>query len=94
MINLATENILSLSDAARALPKVDGKQPHISSLWRWTKHGVRGVRLEHARIGNRIVTSAEALNRFANNLAAAEQQPQHTTAASAKRQLAGERIET
>lgn len=71
-IDLATERILSLSEAARALPRIGGKRPHCSTLWRWCRRGCNGVRLEYARIGRRIVTSEEALSRFAARLAAAD----------------------
>ncbi len=68
-IDLSNEQALSLSEAAAALPKVDGKRPHISTLWRWCREGLRGVSLDYVRIGHRIVTSREALSRFANALA-------------------------
>ncbi len=68
-IDLTTETIVSLTDATKSLPLIDGKRPHPSTIWRWITRGVRGVRLAHARLGNRIVTSVEALNRFANELA-------------------------
>lgn len=77
-IDLQTENLLSLTDAARALPAIDGRRPHVSTLWRWAKKGVRGVRLEHVRLGHRICTSREALNRFAQRLAEVDDQQSST----------------
>ena len=74
MINIATENLLSLSEAARVLPPVDGKRPHVSTIWRWCRKGLNGVTLEYCRLGRRIVTSPEALGRFTNALAAADRQ--------------------
>ena len=78
-INLDVETVLGLTEAARTLPKVGGRRPHPGTLWRWCRLGVRSrngdrVRLEHARIGHRIVTSREALNRFANRLAELDHQ--------------------
>ncbi len=70
MIDLNQEEILSLSEACAALPQIEGKRPHISTLWRWCNRGIRGVRLEHVRLGHRMCTSREALNRFLNALTA------------------------
>lgn len=74
MIDLRSEGLLSLTDAAKALPPIGGKRPHVSTIWRWCRKGVRGVRLEHIRLGHRVCTSLEALNRFAHSLAEAPQQ--------------------
>lgn len=71
-IDLRNESVLSLAEAAASLPKLDGRRPHVSSLWRWCRKGLRGVRLEYVRIGQRLCTSAEALDRFANALAEAD----------------------
>lgn len=67
------EHVLSLGEAAAALPLVAGKRPSVSTMWRWARQGLQnGVRLEYARIGRRIVTSREALVRFAAALADAD----------------------
>ncbi len=71
-IDLVSEQALSLSEATRALPPVDGRRPHASTIFRWCKRGLRGVHLEYVRIGNRVCTSREALSRFANRLADAD----------------------
>lgn len=71
-IKLNDEKILSLTDATKAIPLIDGKRPHISTLWRWCRKGVRGTTLEYLRVGNRVVTSVEALGRFSQNLADAD----------------------
>ncbi len=68
MIDLATEDILSLTAAAKRLPHLRGKRIHSSTLYRWASRGVRGVVLETARIGGSTVTSAEALQRFVDSL--------------------------
>lgn len=69
MINLGTDTVLSLSDAARWLPPVNGRRPHTATIWRWASKGINGIRLETARIGRRVITSAEALQRFTSALA-------------------------
>lgn len=68
MIDLDKENLLSLTEATRVIPPIDGKRPHVCSVWRWINVGIRGVHLEHLRIGRRVVTSREALQRFFQTL--------------------------
>ena len=84
MIDLKREKLLSLGDACRALPRIDGKRPHVSTMWRWCRKGVRGVHLEHVRLGHRICTSNEALSRFVNALAEVDSQA-HPPSAPAKK---------
>lgn len=65
MIDIKSEQLLTLPEAARAVPPVGGKRPHTSTLFRWTRKGVRGgVKLECVRIGRKLCTSREALDRF------------------------------
>jgi hypothetical protein len=71
MIDTTQEELLSMSQAAKVCPKIDGKRPHAGSIWRWASKGVHGVQLEHVRVGRRVCTSREALNRFFNELAQA-----------------------
>ena len=66
-IDISCETLLSLPDAARALPK----RPHISTLHRWRLRGVRGVKLETCLIGGRRYTSREAVERFSTATTAA-----------------------
>ena len=74
MIDIDKEEPLSLTDAARSLPSIDGKRPHASTLWRWCRKGLRGVRLEYLRLGRRIVTTQQALARFMQRLAEMDQE--------------------
>lgn len=66
-LNLLTEDALSLPQAARELPG----RPDASTLWRWSKAGLRGVRLETFKIGSRLFTTRQAVTRFV----AATQEP-------------------
>ncbi|MCW5756717.1 MAG: DUF1580 domain-containing protein [Phycisphaeraceae bacterium] len=68
-IDIHADKLCTLTGATQLLPKVNGRHLHASAIWRWCRKGVRGVHLDHVRIGGRIFTSAEALNRFANALA-------------------------
>jgi hypothetical protein len=77
-IEPSNENLVSLSTAANSLPG----RPHVSTLWRWTQRGIRGIRLETTLIGGRRYTSDEALDRFftaATAIAAGETAPARTS---------------
>ena len=69
MIDLNTELPISLTEACRVVPRLDGKRPVPSTIWRWCRKGLRGVYLEHIRLGHRVATSREALARFSQTLA-------------------------
>ena len=69
MLDSTTENLISLSDAAKGLPRRRrGRKPHVSTLFRWTTIGVRGVVLESIQVGACRCTSKEALQRFFERL--------------------------
>ncbi|WP_160149660.1 DUF1580 domain-containing protein [Roseiconus lacunae] len=61
---ILTEDVLTLQDARQELRQLLGKRPDKTTLYRWCLRGVNGSRLEHVRIGNRILTSRQALTRF------------------------------
>ena len=72
MLDIANEKPLTLSQAARMLPELGGRPLHPSTIWRWCRKGVGGVKLEYCKIGRRIVTTKEAVVRFSNNVAEAD----------------------
>jgi hypothetical protein len=64
-IEISTEEILTLAQAAAELPRRRrGRKTHVSTLYRWTVSGCRGVILESIQIGATRATSREALQRF------------------------------
>jgi hypothetical protein len=69
---LNTEKIVSFTEAAEALPEINGKAVHPSAIWRWARKGIKGIRLETLRLGGRFLTSMEALDRFGKALAAVD----------------------
>jgi hypothetical protein len=84
------ETILSLTTAAKSLPG----RPHVSSIWRWCRRGVRGVQLETIVIAGRRFTSCEALQRFAEATTAAangQRAPSRTNRGRQAEQRAAER---
>lgn len=62
MIDLATENLLTLEQAAERLLM------NKSTLFRWITKGTNGIRLEAIKLGTRWRTSEEALQRFGDRL--------------------------
>lgn len=66
------ESLLTLDEAAKLLPLVNGKRHCVNSIWRWCRRGIRGVRLEHVWVGRNLLTSREALGRFFVALAQVE----------------------
>lgn len=69
MIDIAAEEVLSLAQAARRLPRRRLERPvSPSTLWRWHRKGVRGVHLEAIRLPSGLVTSVQALQRFVDAL--------------------------
>jgi len=72
-IDIEREDVLSLTEATKVLPRVNGKRASICTLWRWCRKGLRGVHLDYIRIGRKIATSRQALNRFFNELSAKDE---------------------
>ena len=66
-IDILNEDIVSMTEARQFLRT----RPHPSTIWRWYKRGVRGVKLETAVVGGRRVTSKEAIQRFVDATTAA-----------------------
>ena len=67
MIDISSEELLSLKAAARRLP--DAR--HYSTLFKWATSGTKYGRLETCVIGGQRYTSVEALQRFIERSTAA-----------------------
>jgi hypothetical protein len=68
------QELITLTQAASLLPRIDGKKVRVSTIWRWCHIGLRGQRLDYVRIGRRVCTSREALGRFFDVLAEQDRQ--------------------
>lgn len=69
MIDSGSESLLTLAQAAEQLPRRRrGRKTHVSTLYRWTTAGCRGVRLDTIQVGATRCTSREALQRFFERL--------------------------
>jgi hypothetical protein len=61
--HILSEEVISLNKACKELPP--DNRPHPSTIWRWAKIGVRGVKLETLKIsGTATITSRQAVTRF------------------------------
>jgi hypothetical protein len=71
-INMAAETIFPLAQLPDRYPLAGkgGKKLHRATAFRWAQRGVRGVRLETARVGGTLYTSNEAVERFVERLSA------------------------
>ena len=45
------EQLITLTAAAKVLPKVDGRKVAVCTLWRWCRRGMRGLFLAYVRVG-------------------------------------------
>ena len=87
-IDIEAESICTLPELARRY------DVHVSTINRWRLRGIKGVRLETARIGGKSVTSLEAGDRFNEAVTAAADgapAPRPETDAARERRL--ERVE-
>lgn len=68
MIDTTREQLATLTEATKLIPPVNGHRPSTTAIWRWCTKGLGPdrIRLEHVRIGRRVCTSQEAINRFLN----------------------------
>ncbi len=65
MIDPLEEELLTMPQAAALLPKRrGGSRVSLTSLWRWSTRGAKGVRLETVRVGSSVYTTRTALRRF------------------------------
>lgn len=88
MIEIGTEELVSLRDVPKLLPaKGNGKRIHISAVYRWVQRGIKGIRLEVIRIGGTSYTSREALQRFASPRGGVQAEPSVNYSALRRRQI-------
>lgn len=64
MIDIETEQMLSIKAAREWLYGRTGHRPHRNTIRDWARVGLKGVVLETVRIGGTVYTSVEALQRF------------------------------
>jgi len=75
--SLQTETLISLSEAAKFYQERTGRRPSSSTIFRHARRGILArsgerIKLNHVRVGGRILTSREAVERFWAELADAD----------------------
>ena len=90
-INTSEEELLTLTQAARRYRPPDARPLAPSTIWRWHKKGISGVRLETICVGATRLTSTEAMRRFCDAVTLArstQDAPQEPIAESGTRSAA------
>jgi len=62
------ERLIPLAQISEEMPQIVSRQVHPGTLWRWCREGYYGIYLEHVYVGRTIMTSREAIWRFAKAL--------------------------
>ena len=76
MIDISSEELISLNEAAAILPRRRaGRKCAVSTLHRWRLKGIKGVCLETVKIGGVRMTSREALERFIRRVSSDSERP-------------------
>ena len=84
MIDLENETLVRCpTEAAKLFPV----RPNASTVWRWYKIGVKGIRLETVVVGSRRYTSREAIQRFLERTTAAADGIKSATPTSRRKAL-------
>ncbi len=91
MIDPMNDTLLTLKEAARICPRIKGKKPHFTSVWRWVRYGLQGHYLESVRVGNRYCTTENALTDFFRGLATVQTSERATITKTAKPRTDGQR---
>ncbi len=64
MLKMLEVKLLSMAQAANSL----SNRPAVSTLWRWSSRGVKGVKLQTLVVGGRRYTTPEYLSEFVARL--------------------------
>jgi hypothetical protein len=98
MIDISSEKILPLREAAKLVPSARlGRPCTFQCILRWVLNGTRApdgqnVKLDALRLGGRWITSREALQRFAESLTP-QASPPKPTKTTKQRQRAADKAE-
>jgi hypothetical protein len=74
---LIADELLTFADVGRLLPRRrGGTKVAISTIWRWTRRGSRGVLLPFVRVGGNVYISRSDLAEFIARLSSVDRAPQ------------------
>ena len=80
MLDIKTEQLLSMAQATRRLPRrSSGKPVQVAGLYRWASEGLQDIKLEILQLGGHKYTSVEALERFFSKLTVAMEAEEGST---------------
>ncbi len=74
-VDIHCENLVRLTQAAKHVPG----HPHVATLWRWVQRSTNP--LECGKVGGRIFTSLEAIDRFISRCNSERETPPSVNAA-------------
>ena len=86
MIRLTEEKTLTIDEAA----EFTRKSPQ--TIRKWTKAGFRGIVLESQRLGDEILTSLEAIQRFSDRITALDEPAKRPSETQSRAAAARKRI--
>jgi len=88
-MDVFSQPVITLTEAAKRLPG----RPHVSTLHRWRKRGVGGVKLKTQKLGGRRVVAVSDLEEFIEAVTAAADGEPSPPRTAKKRQRAIEAAE-
>jgi hypothetical protein len=71
VIDIGNEQLIRLTDLSSRIPPHNGKRLALQTVYRWSLHGCKGVRLETVQLGGTRFTTLEAFQRFCDALTVA-----------------------
>lgn len=76
MIDILSEQLISPAQYTKMRPPGrNGRPMNLATFYRHVYNGLRGIRLEHVKLGGNTYTSIEAAQRFAERLTEARSAP-------------------
>ena len=77
---LEAEELVDLGTARRTLiPRRDGEPVSPSTVWRWVRHGINGIKLRVTYVGAKPYTDSRSVRAFFDAVTEARQASQRTT---------------
>ena len=65
---METQTFFKLTDAPKAIQRINGTRPSVSTIFRWRAKGVKGVRLRTVRHGAARMTTEAWIREFFDRL--------------------------
>ena len=72
---MKTESLKAQVPIVEAVEQVIGTRPHVQTVRRWVKQGVRGIRLQALFVNGAYLTTLESVREFINATTSARLEP-------------------